>query len=330
MTSLLQNFFTPRNNYEVVNTEEDYGPDTERVLQILKDYKQKYNKWNFNSYVYKSLIFENLNITHLPPLPNDVTHLYIRNTNIIRISEIPNTVIALSIVENKKLYIINKLPNDLDYLKLLGNKKLGIIPPLPSKLKIFYLWRSPYLESLHSFPESVKNINLGDNNFVELPPLPKNLEVLSCLNNNLSKLPHLPSSLVELYCNSNNLTNMPELPPNLKVLYCSDNLFSEFPPLPQTLIRFECKGCPNLVIQKRNEETIQDYEARLSVLRKQHLLQKEKDILKDMTIHKTKMLKEELMIKTWHPNRMIKWCIDEQEKKDFQEEDIVFYHTLSR
>jgi hypothetical protein len=32
-----------------------------------------------------------------------------------------------------------------------------------------------------------------------------------------------------------------------------------------------------------------------------------------------KMYEEELIMKTWHPNRLMDWCLDIEEKNDFAE-----------
>ena len=40
---------------------------------------------------------------------------------------------------------------------------------------------------------------------------------------------------------------------------------------------------------------------------------------KTQTIEKTKHIKEELIAETWHPDRFIRWCVDNEELKEIEE-----------
>ena len=138
-------------------------------------------------------------------------------------------------------------------------------------------------------------LNLSNLRLTSLPPLPASLKVLYCSNTPLSTLPELPASLQELVCFKTPLTTLPELPASLKDLCCYN--------------------CPNLIIQRKQDETIQDYTKRWKVI--YEILRRDEIILC------CKAVKEELMIKTWHPSRVIDWCWDEEEKAEWRQYETV-------
>jgi len=40
---------------------------------------------------------------------------------------------------------------------------------------------------------------------------------------------------------------------------------------------------------------------------------------KAQTIKQTKQIKEELIAETWHPDRFIRWCVDNEELREIEE-----------
>jgi Leucine-rich repeat (LRR) protein len=151
--------------------------------------------------------------------------------------------------------------------------------------------------------------------FTVLPNLKKykNLLILNCPNNKLTILPELPNTLIKLYCWFNQLTTLPKLPDTLIRLNCFNNLLTTLPKLPDTLKHINCSYNPQLL------NIYLSYD--LDDIRK---IQKFKLIYYQRKIHKSiinfikryrfKKIQEELIIKTWHPNRFFDWCLSIDDK----------------
>ncbi len=78
------------------------------------------------------------------------------------------------------------------------------------------------------------------------------------------------------------ITELPKLP--------------KLPKLPQSLKYLDCSDCPNLLIQRNEGESIQDYDARWEEWRE-----------KKRTQERCLAIKEELMAAAWHPRRVERW-----------------------
>lgn len=164
------------------------------------------------------------------------------------------------------------------------------------------------LTSLPPLPNSVKSFWCSNTLITSLPEeLPSSLERLFCFETCIKKLPKLPNTLTLLLCFNSPLIELPELPLSLLHLSCSKTQISILPELPLKLKTFNVSKCPNLLIQLENEETVESYEKRWKPIREK--FQRERNV------ERCKTVKEELMAATWHPDRMIHWCWDEEEKK---------------
>ena len=78
--------------------------------------------------------------------------------------------------------------------------------------------------------------------------------------------------------------------------------------LPDSLEILSCYNCPYLLIQRRKKENRKNYQARWKVI---HEILRRDEIIK-----RCKAIKEDLMIKTWHPSRLMNWCLDEEDRLD--------------
>ncbi len=231
-------------------------------------------EWKRKNDPAEPLLLQNLDIETLPPLPDNVEYLYVNNTKIQSLPHLPQTLFYL----------------------YAGFTKLTSLPPLP---------------------QTLVRLHVCQTKLTSLPPLPPNLRELSASNTPLALLPDLPNSLQWLECSSTNIQIIPALPPNLYFLACSYLEIETLPPLPSTLSFLYCHTCPNLLIESEVGETVQEYEARWKPIREiieiQRKQREERETLERNT-NRCKQIKEMLMEKTWHPDRYLQWCIDEEER----------------
>ena len=164
--------------------------------------------YSFNSYS------DSYSVRILPQLPDTIIDFYCECNPLISITNIPKSVIKITLRKLSKKFNYNKFPE------------------LPLTLKKLTIYDSDF--------ENCSN---------ELTiKLPDTLEELSCFHNNLIKLPDiLPLSLEELYCSNNKLNILPELPVNLLKLQCSYNKITIIPELPSKLIQLSA-SC-NIILQ---------------------------------------------------------------------------------
>ncbi len=179
------------------------------------------------------------------------------------------------------------------------------LPPLPDSLQKLYCYKTQ-ITSLPPLPGSLQLLNCSHTKITSLPPLPKSLKCLNCSHTKITSLPPLPTSLKELYCYSSTITYLPSLPASLKKFFCSITQITSLPSLPNSLTDLYCKNCPNLLLQREEGESVQNYESRWKSFREK--------ITRDRCLQCCKAIKEELMAVTWHPDRYLQWCIDEEER----------------
>ena len=88
-------------------------------------------------------------------------------------------------------------------------------------------------------PDSLRELNVSDNQLISLPALPDSLQVLHAARNQwLTSLPtRLPASLRELNVSDNQLISLPTLPASLQELSAFRNQLTSLPALPNSLFR---------------------------------------------------------------------------------------------
>ncbi|MDR0974872.1 MAG: protein kinase [Ruminococcus sp.] len=101
------------------------------------------------------------------------------------------------------------------------------------------LGRTEFINGIEYFT-SLKILNIGGCDIIELPRLPEGLRILDCSNNEISSIAYLPNSLRELNCSDNRLKSLPELPIELENLVCASNELTTLPDLPPGLINLSC------------------------------------------------------------------------------------------
>ena len=154
------------------------------------------------------------------------------------------------------------------------------LPTLPSGLKELYC-QETQITSLPELPASLKRLDAWAIPLKVLPPLPRGLKYLYCSDTQITSLPELPPGLVELNCYNTQITVLPELPLSLEVLYTAKT---------------------PLLIQRKSQENITQY-------RKRWCEWREEQASKKRMQEKNKLLKEEIMMEVWKPDRIEKWLL---------------------
>ena len=236
----------------------------------------------------KILWLENSSLHSLPPLPNQITELYLcKSKNITEIPELPQHLLAFSCT----------------------GTPIRTLPSIPNKLQRLIVSDSE-IEYLPGLPQSLYLLNAHNSNLKELPALPEFLCDLWCGRTNITEFPPLPSVLQNLDCSETRITKLPPLPPNLCRLEVQGTSLRELPErFPETLDVLYAFG--TLLPDKFNEETPNDYLARVKKF--QQFVSELKPALEEherrkRIIQRCKAIKEELMAVTWHTDRVLAWC----------------------
>jgi hypothetical protein len=154
------------------------------------------------------------------------------------------------------------------------------------------------ITSLPQLPH-IHVLNCHHTNLTVLPYLPEGLVVLNCHHTYLTSLPALPSTLMTLKCANTLITSLPELPPYLMILWCNDTLLTTLPELPVSIAYLYCYNSP-LILQRGDEEDFRAYNLRWRAWREEH-------VSKPRIQERTLLLKEDLMMEAWHPDRVERW-----------------------
>ncbi len=160
----------------------------------------------------------------------------------------------------------------------IGDLNIYTLPKLPDRIVNLQCGWAP-LSFLFELPSKLKVLNLINSPLTFLPELPDGLKYLDCCGSQLTSLPKLPSSLEYLDCRHTHLTSLPKLPDSLKRLYCTNT---------------------PLDLPMKQSETTQEYKLRRKAWREE---QKSMKRIKK----RNNILKEEIIMKAWHPDRMEKW-----------------------
>lgn len=155
------------------------------------------------------------------------------------------------------------------------------------------------ITSMPPLPEHILALHCRNTNLTVLPYLPEGLVVLYCYNTPLTSLPTLPDTLMNLNCSHTRITSLPKLPKHLMTLWCNNTLLTTVPELPVTIGYFYTYKSP-LILQRGDDESLPAYNQRWREWR-------EDQASKPRVQERTRLLKEEIMIQAWHPDRVERW-----------------------
>lgn len=225
------------------------------------------------------------------------------------VSGLQEGLVNLSIWHTPIQYIYY-LPSTLVDIELY-DCNLTELPELPESITTLRCHRN-FLTRLNMLPPFLVILECSSNQLTELPPLPHTLEHLLCSFNQLTSLPRLPKKINCLCCSSNPLASLPYLPSSMEYLSCSHTQLTVLPDLPESLMDISCDD--NLYPSERwNEEgecgypyceIVDDDDPYCEP--DQHIYCLKKIVECKRIQQRCKIIKEEIMMKAWHPSRMMR------------------------
>ena len=230
-----------------------------------------------------------LGLSSLPPLPATLQTLICSNNRITSLLPLPTTLQSLN-CSNNHLTSLPPLPTTLQMLGCSKNQ-LTSLPPLPTSLQMLGCSKN-HLTSLPPLPISLQDLMCSNNQLTFLPPLPTQLQTLRCDHNQLISLPPLPATLHALRCNDNRLTSLSFIKPTQQIVLIqrSTSLYTW-----TDNMSVSCLG--NIFPDYTENEPIVDYRLRVDMW-------EQETICKPRIQHRTRLVKEELMMNRWHPIRI--------------------------
>ncbi len=173
--------------------------------------------------------------------------------------------------------------------------------PLPSTLCHLYLCGTR-IRRLPPLPASLYVLNVSDTLLTELPPLPPGLQSLVITNTQIRALPSpLPPHLTVLHAAGTPIEHVESLPSSLHTLSVENctrlrTLPATIPPSVRALLT---RGCSSLMVRRAPMEDVRAYRARWAHWWRQ------------------RSYREELIAAAWHPRRLLNWCIDDDERREW-------------
>ncbi len=172
-------------------------------------------------------LYNNPLLDSLPPLPNSLLELDIRNCAFTSLPALPNQFENL-VASNNQIDTIASFGSSIEFANLIDNN-LSYLPQLPQSLTGLYLSQNN-IRSLPELPQNLNQLWLNNNNISSLPELPLSLTQLQLTNNPISCLPFL-KNVEDLRIDSTNITCVPSkrallfsVPPLAQLTEC--NLFN--------------------------------------------------------------------------------------------------------
>lgn len=157
-------------------------------MELSIDAEHRVSAWIAKGNPYLELDLSCMNLTELPPLPENVKTLWC--------------------FENKLEKLPSPLPASLVELYCGKNPLIELPSPLPKKLRLLNC-SSTNLVRLPALPPDLRTLFVGRNKLVELPDLPDCLSDIDCSRNRLSVLPmDIPSRLDNYEFHSNLFRNI--------------------------------------------------------------------------------------------------------------------------
>ena len=148
------------------------------------------------------LNLSNLNLTHIPNLPENLKELLCTDNRLTSLPELPDSLVVLS-CSNNQLTSLPKLPAGLKVLNVEGNQ-LTYLQQLPLTLETLFCGRNQ-ISALPKLPLTLLELRCGYNKIEIIPPLPPTIYFVYCDNNQLQKIPELPNSLYRFSFDNNPL-----------------------------------------------------------------------------------------------------------------------------
>lgn len=287
----------------------ELNPDYVRAQNVIREWEEADNPGRL-------LVFTNLNIDRLPPLPDTLIDLRIHSPTISHLTPLPPNLLRL-VCDDIHIDHIPHLPDSLQYFHFTiyryPGRQVSLPDRLPSNLVVFDC-NNIIDDHLPGLPASLQAFITNGTNITTLPELPDILEVLIISNSPLTNLPErLPTSLRSLIIYNTQIKELPAiLPSSLTDIDISNTKIKKLPDIfPETLTRLVCDDCPYLR-SRFPDEPVASYHA--CVKNKERFLKDIPEYVEDFVYSKRRMItrckaiKEDLMAATWHTDRVLDWC----------------------
>ncbi len=283
----------------------------------------------------RRLVIDHSQIEFMTPLPDSLTSLIVRDGSALYdIAHLPkletlvwdyNTTPELPTLPTclKNLHytnsLIERLPNPLPpalnvlicrCCRLTG---LPPLPPLPPTLEWLRIHEME-ISSLPTLPTGLLCLDVQDCALTDLPPLPKRLDELDVRNNRITRVPEIPATATYVNICGNPIETYPYIyRTNISIMYDYNSYVAAFS-YPKFHIDRMIVFTPLHLLEGLDVDIDQDpymdiYEDegyQLTLIRRLEVLC---EIQKQVACRAfLKTIKEELMMRTWHPSRVEAWC----------------------
>jgi Leucine-rich repeat (LRR) protein len=225
-------------------------PNNIKYLNISNNYIKYINTTERNINIPKTLEYIDIN-------GNTIETLIIKNTNIIEINGIPNTIKNIN-VSNNKLKNIN-IPQDINIKSLdLSRNKFTTIPILSNNIDYLNLSRNQIqniqnltntitkldlsmnqIQEIKNLTNNIIELDLSNNQIQEIKNLTNNITKLNLSNNQIQEIKNLTNNIIELDLSTNQIQEIKNLTNNIKNLNISNNQIQEIKNLTNNIIELD-------------------------------------------------------------------------------------------
>jgi hypothetical protein len=184
------------------------------------------------------------------------------------------------------------LPQNIMYLDISNTDIKEYPKDVPDTVVSLFVTDTP-IWHIDRLPKSLISLDIHDSPIETLPELHEGLEEIYISGTSISSISSLPSTLKILSAyNIKNLRSLPPLPHKLKEIFVDNTPLVLLHDLPSSISMFDCHNCPNLLVSPEMYDRPATYRARWD------------NYFKTNSIKSCKLIKEELMMNVYHPDRI--------------------------
>jgi hypothetical protein len=252
-----------------------------------------------------NLYIENSCLTHLPSLPDTIRQVaLIKGSHVEYLPPLPDSLSILRITESR-LHTLPELPTNLHMLDI-SHTQVRLLPILPSNLSQLHLDYTPISELPHTLPPTLSELKCSNTRIQSLPPLSSdNMTLLDISYTPIMYLRAEQFININIYLLKTHALSIDQFGSNIRHIHFTNPEFQilDLPPLGSTIVSFNCpesgSGSGKITIDPSNADAVAMFES----LKTQECTKQ-----KARVAGRTRLYKEDLMIKTWHPSRVVDWC----------------------
>lgn len=186
-----------------------------------------------NFYWLTELYIENTNIKTLTNLPPELKSLSVSNNNIrsLDCSSLPKSLVTFTF-RNNKTFDITGLNEEIKEIDLTENNFNRIGCEIPNSVENLILSKNRFLIELPKLGSNIISLDISSTGITNIDDLPDNIQYLNVSNCIIKKIEHLPSMLKKMNANSCELKTLEcDFPPNLYELDMYSNKLKKIPKL---------------------------------------------------------------------------------------------------